>query len=283
RLPAHVAALITSDQPIMVERPSYLINVNGVSGTADVLGTTPGNSWLFAEGYTTANSLETLTIGNLDATNAAVTIRLESKTGIGQSFPVTVRAHSQLIWNVNSNNTFAGFSPEVSAQVTSTGANIVVQREMYFHYQHTLPQSTLQANSTSDVMGLPMVNLKSSYSFAEGYTNLGYNTWLTIQNPTNTTETIYVTLVNGLGEAVIQSYVVASISRTTVDLTDLMHTVGKAGNGQNAIAANEVSMTVQTLNNGGSFVVERPEYFNTTRLSSFMVEGGSDIIGYSGS
>jgi len=39
---------------------------------------------------------------------------------------------------------------------------------------------------------------------------------------------------------------------------------------------------VQTLNNGGNFVVERPEYFNTAGLSSFVVEGGSDIIGYSG-
>ncbi|MBV9708477.1 MAG: hypothetical protein JO125_13820 [Chloroflexi bacterium] len=281
-LPAHVAALITSDQPIMVERPSYLINVNGVSGAADVLGATPGNGWLFAEGYTAANSLETLTIGNVDPTSAEVTITLQSKTGSSRSFPVTVAAHSQLIWNVNRNNTFADSSPEVSAQVTSRGANIVVQREMYFQYHHTLPHSTLQTNSITDVMGLSMVNLKSSYSFAEGYTNLGYNTWLTIQNPTNATETIYVTLVNGLGEAVVQSYVVTSISRMTVDITNLMHTVGKAGNGQNAIAANEVSMTVQTLNNGGNFVVERPEYFNTTGLSSFVVEGGSDIIGYSG-
>jgi hypothetical protein len=49
-LPQHVVAVVSSDQPIMVERPTYFTNVNGVSGAYDVVGTPKAASdWLFAE------------------------------------------------------------------------------------------------------------------------------------------------------------------------------------------------------------------------------------------
>ena len=42
-------------------------------------------------------------------------------------------------------------------------------------------------------------------------------------------------------------------------------------------------MTVQTLNNGGTFVAERPEYYNTANIpGGFAVQGGTDIIGFGG-
>jgi hypothetical protein len=40
-------------------------------------------------------------------------------------------------------------------------------------------------------------------------------------------------------------------------------------------------MTVQTLD-GSAFVAERPMYWNTSGISSFVTTGGSDIIGYAG-
>jgi hypothetical protein len=181
---AHVAAVVTTNQNVLIERPSYFINSGGISGAADTIGAQGlANDWLFAEGYTVPGYQEYLTVANVDPTNrpAAVTITLKSKTGVTQSYSATVNAQSQLIWNVNQNNTFAGFSPEVSAEVKSTGANIVVQREMYFQYHHTLPTGTQQVAGISDVVGQMGPASKSAYTFAEGYANTGYSEWLTIQ------------------------------------------------------------------------------------------------------
>ncbi len=278
-LPADVAAVVTSTQPVMVERPSYFYGVNGVNGAADVVGATGlANDWLFAEGYTNGMQ-ENLTIANVDPANksASVTITLKSKTGATQAFPVTVAADSQLIWNVNANNTFTNSSPEVSAEVKSTGAGIVVQREMYFQYHHSGDQP-MQSQGVTDVIGQVGPASRSSYSFAEGYTNAGYNEWLTLQNPTGNTETIYVTLVNTLGKTFTQSFAVGGNSRFTVDVTLMtLQNLVPAGA---TFQSYEVSMTVQTLNNA-PFVAERPEYFNTSG-SSFSTQGGSDIIGYAG-
>lgn len=287
-LPTYVAAVVTSNVQIMVERPTYYRGfvVNGVttSGAYDIVGVpTLANDWLFAEGYTSTTTQEYLTISNVDLTaNAAATvsITLKSKTGATQAFSQTVNASSQLIWSVNTNNTFAGSSPEVSAEVTSTGAKIVVQREMYFTYQHTLPNGRVTTgNGGSDVIGQVGPAAHSAYTFAEGYSNTGYNQWLTIQNPTANSETIYLTLVNGLGQVYNSNFVVVPNSRYTVDISAMVQSTAVFNAGTNS-GANSVSMTVQTLN-GAFFVAERPMYWNTAG-GLFVTQGGTDILGYTG-
>ncbi len=284
-LPAHVAAVVTSNQPIMVERPTYFTgaSVNGapVSGAFDMLGASNvAPDWLFAEGYTGNTTQENLTIANLDPakTSATVNITLKSKTGVTKTYTLTLGAQSQTVWNVNANNTFAGSSPEVSAEVTATGANIVVQREMYFTYKHTLTNGRVTASvGGTDVLGQVGPASHTSYSFAEGYANTGYNDWLTIQNPTGSAESISITLVNGMGQSYVQTVSVPANARFTEDLASLVQSTFQAGTNSNA---NAFSMTVQTTS--GVFVAERPIYFNTNGVSSFATQGGSDIIGYVG-
>ena len=71
-LPQHVAAIVTSDQPIVVERPNYFSNIDGgnagtVSGATCVVGApTLARDWLFAEGFTGAGFQEYFVIANLD-------------------------------------------------------------------------------------------------------------------------------------------------------------------------------------------------------------------------
>src|SRR5579884_1688638 len=278
-LPQHVAAVVTSDQPVMVERPTYFTGVNGVSGAYDVVGApTAAGDWLFAEGYTGAGYQEYLTIANVDPANTAlVTVTLESGSGATNAINLSLVSKSQVIWNVNAANTFSESTPEVSAEVTaaSSGASIVVQREIYFTYKHTLPQ---RAMGGTDVMGQLGPVSHSAYSFAEGYTNTGYNEWLTVQNPTGSDETIYVTLVNGLAKSSTQSYPVLGNSRFTLDVTALVQQIFNPGTNS---TANAISMTVQTLD-GSAFVAERPIYWNTSGVSSFVTAGGSDVIGYVG-
>jgi DNA-binding beta-propeller fold protein YncE len=280
-LPTHATAFVTSNQPIMVERPTYFAGVP-VSGAYDIVGASSlATDWLFAEGYTGSTTQEYLTIANVDPAKTAATVKitLKSKTGSTQTYPITVAAQSQTIWNVNANNNFVGSSPEVSAEVLSTGARIIVQREMYFTYNHTLTNGRVTTSvGGTDVIGQVGPAAHSAYSFAEGYANTGYNDWLTIQNPTANAETIYITLVNGLGQSYVQNVSVPANARFTEDIASLVQTVFNAGTNS---SANSFSMTVQTLN-GAVFVAERPIYFNTNGVSPFGTQGGGDIIGYVG-
>ncbi|GAC1388947.1 MAG: hypothetical protein NVS4B11_04490 [Ktedonobacteraceae bacterium] len=282
-LPQHVAAIVTSTQPVMVERPSYFSNINGgnagtVSGAASVVGSpTLANDWLFAEGYTGTNFQENLVISNLDTTakaTANVSIKLEFANGTIKTATLPVNTLSQATFNVNAT---AGPNQAVSAEITSTGAKIIVQREMFF--RDNLDNGT--AVGGSDVIGQVGPASKSSYSFAEGYTNAGYGEWLTLQNPTATAETISVTLVNGDGHSYTQSFPVGPNTRATVSISQMVaqHLL-VPGDGTPGY---EVSMTVQTLNNGGVFVAERPMYFNTYLSHSlYPTQGGTDVIGYVG-
>jgi hypothetical protein len=115
----------------------------------------------------------------------------------------------------------------------------------------------------------------SAYTFAEGYTNTDYNEWLTLQNPTGNAETIQVLLVNGLGHSYSQGLLVAAHSRFTVNITSMVaQNLVNSGEGYQAY---EVSMIVQS--SSGTFVAERPMYWNTGMQGT---QGGSDVIGYSG-
>ncbi|HEY4387952.1 MAG TPA: hypothetical protein VGN34_26180, partial [Ktedonobacteraceae bacterium] len=280
-MPTDTAAVVTSTAPVMVERPTYFSNVYGVYGAADVVGgQTLANDWLFAEGYTGMGYQENLNIANVDPTGtpAAVQVILKSGTGATSTTNLTIPADGQTVWNVNAANTFPGSTPEVSAEVISTGAKIVTQRVQFYAYQHTINGNTTKAQGVSDIIGQPGPAAQSVYSFAEGYSNTGYNEWLTLQNPTASDETITVALVNGKGTAISRSYVVKAHQRSTVDVTALVRsTMGHPGD----TASYEVSMAVKSANNA-PFVAERPMYWNTYGTSSFTTQGGSDILGYTG-
>ena len=118
----------------------------------------------------------------------------------------------------------------------------------------------------------------SLYIFAEGYTNTGYNEWLTLQNPTANAETLYLTLINGYGHTYTTTVNVGAGSRGTVNITTLVaqHLVHSGDD----VRGYEVSMTVQSANDT-PFLAERPMYWNTAG-SSFATQGGSDVIGAGG-
>ena len=278
-LPSRVSVVLSSTQPVVSERPTYFSHINGgnagtVSGGADVVGVqTLASDWLFAEGYTGVQFQENFVLANLDpGKTASVTISLEYTDGTSHAFSVTVNPLSQVIWNVNTNGTGAT-SQSVSAEIKATGARIVVEREMYFGYHHVGDGRTLTATGGTDVLGQVGPAAVSDYSFAEGYTNLCYDEWLTIQNPTANPETITATVANAVGTVYTFSVTVLGHSRYTVDMvaTVIQHLYHN-GDGYNGY---EVSMAVQSSN--GPFVVERPMYWNASGT-----QGGSDVIGYSG-
>ena len=144
---------------------------------------------------------------------------------------------------------------------------------MYFGYNHVGNGRTTTANGGTDVIGQVGPAAATSYSFAEGYTNLGYDEWLTIQNPTATTETVTVTAVNAMGTVYTFAVQVVAHSRYTVDMvaTVIQHMYHST----DGYKGYEISLAAQS--SGGAFVVERPMYWNASGT-----QGGSDVIGYIG-
>ncbi|GAC1345063.1 MAG: hypothetical protein NVSMB27_06800 [Ktedonobacteraceae bacterium] len=274
RLPQHVAAALTSDVPIVVERPDYFSNVNGgnagmVSGGACVVGAQSlGYDWLFAEGATWSNFQEYLAIANLDPVanaTAQVTITLEFTNGASRTFTLAVKQNSVMMWNVNANMA-AG---DVSAEITSTGARVVVEREMFFQY--AIGGASTAAMGGTDVVGQAGPAAQSTYSFAEGYLGTGFNEWLTLQNPTAATERLYLTLMNGNGQTYAQWLTIGGHTRMTVNITALV---------LQYLAANR-SVAMSVVSEGSvPFVAERPQYWNVG--GTLPTRGGTDVIGYTG-
>jgi len=279
-LPAHVAVVITSNQPIVAERPYYFGNVTmGNAGTLSAATSAVGtqalsHDWLFAEGFTASKYQEYLVIANLDSTantSANVTINLQFSNGSTHNYSLSVAPFSQTIWNVNQ------YAPNstVSAEVTSSNAAIVVERQMFFHYSNS---GGLQSMGGNDVIGQVGPVNSTAYSFSEGYSNTGYDEWLTLQNPTGSTESITITLVNQYGYSYSPApIIVAPHSRSTFYVTGVVKKY-MIKPGQDPRFAFAVSMSVKSAP-GVFFVAERPQYWNTGGGGT---QGGSDVIGYVG-
>jgi hypothetical protein len=127
----------------------------------------------------------------------------------------------------------------------------------------------------TDVIGQVGPASATAYSFAEGYTNVGYDEWLTLQNPTSQPQSITVSLVNGLGTTYTFTATVQAHSRSTTDITNTV--VQNMVHSGDSFPAYEVSMLVQSSH--GPCVAERPMYSNTGPAGT---QGGSDVIGYIG-
>jgi len=282
----HAAVVVTSDQPVVVERPTYFSNISAgnahtVSGAATVVGEQILKSdWLFAEGYTGGSFQENLILANFGTTAVTANVLLEFSNGHTETVSQTVSALSQTFVDVNA--TIANHlgtcdtnpcqpTPDVSAEITGN-ANFIAQREMFFQYNHVANGRSLTAMGVTDVFGQGGPAAVTAYGFAEGYTNVGYDEWLTLQNPTTASESIKVTLVNADGKSFTGSFTVGAKSRFTIDIVALVL--------QNLIVPNdtfkgyEVSMVVTASK---PFVAERPMYWNT---GSGGTQGGSDIIGF---
>lgn len=267
-----VAIQVESSIGIVAERPMYFRdNIPTAGGTttgaASLVGaTSPGNDWLFAEGYTGGRFQEYLVLANFAYADTTANVKLEYQNGTTQSVPVTVKALSQVFFDVN--NAFAHPlpgctpTPEVSAEVTASTPSIVVERLMYFH-------SGTQLSGGTDVIGEPGPASHSLYNFAEGFVISNFSEFLTIQNPTGVSETASISL--SVNKTIIKATrALPPHSRTTVDINKLVGPINSPESWRY-----EVAMTVEST--GGVIVAERPMYFVVGAIT-----GGTDIIGFTG-
>ncbi len=265
------AVAIQSDQPVVVERPMYFTtsrsNISGpVTGAATLVGAqAPNTDWLFAEGYTGVNFHQYFVLANFNATTTAnVTVKLEYSNGAVDPTTVSVPPLSQYIFDVNAASaSFPQSTTELSAEITSDSP-IVAQRQEYFRFNGNIPGGT-------DVLGAPGP-AKTIYSFAEGYTATGFNEFLTLQNPTTSSEEVAVTLYLAHSIIAQQVVTVGPQTRVTVNINSLVIPIAQS----NPAAGYEVAMAVWSST--GTIVAERPMYFNYHNSAW----GGTDVVGFTG-
>jgi hypothetical protein len=132
----------------------------------------------------------------------------------------------------------------VSARVRSTnGVGVVVERPIYFRYGDGI---------TGGHTVLGALAPRQSWLFAEGYTGLGFDTFLTILNPQPVDAPLTVTyFLAGDQPPRVHQRVAPASSRLTIAVHDPNDGVGRD---------QAVSMLVESAVPGG-IVVERPSYF----------------------
>jgi hypothetical protein len=253
---------------IVAERPSYYINVNGVSGSAAIMGVqVPAKHWVFAAGTTTSSSREVLTLANFDQNNdATATVNLLSSTGTTTSMSVVVPKNGSIQVDINAANQFISHTNGVALNVLSDTA-IVVQRQLFQTYNSGTGWS---AQGVSDSFGASADH--SLYSFAEGFTSVNFNEWLSLANATDTDEQVTITLVNMLSQTDTRTVTVGKRSQQVFDITAMVanSTVFTLSD----VKAYAVSMTVQSAG-GAVFAAERSMDWH-----AFGTQGTSAVPGY---
>jgi kumamolisin len=162
-----VSLYITSDIPIVAERPIYFVFLHNTQGGSDVLGTsTPGMHFTFANGETLSGFSTYISVLNpLGQPTATVTATYYSGgVRIGQS---TMSVPSGQRNTLMANNSLP-VGKQFLIQIDSTQP-IVVERPMYFHTSVPGVASLVQGGDS-----VPGVLPAASWYFADGYT--GNNT-----------------------------------------------------------------------------------------------------------
>lgn len=261
KLPAGIysgTVLLTSDAagttPVngLVERPMYIVNTaTGYQQSACVIGAPQASTtWDFAEGYsgnaggaqgqfTTSLVLAypTTASGAPDA-NVTVTFMVQGKSSpVVESY--VLAPNTLQIVDVNSLLPKSTFSEAVSADQP-----ILAERLLSF------------GDGQTDILGTTAPT--HEYLFAEGYTNDGFETLLTLQNP-DPTQTAYVTVTllpqKAGASPVVRAYTLPPQSRATVNIGTFYA---------------KQTFSEQVISNI-PVVAERPMYFNY---------GGTDVLGY---
>lgn len=131
-----VSAEVTSDVPIIAERPMYF-DYNGWTGGSDVVGSTgAGSAFYFAEGTTRTGFEEYLTVLTPTSSNPSQSNSLivNYLTSTGQVITKRHDGSGRITINVNAD---VGPNQDVAVHITADptqGSKFVVERPMYFDY-----------------------------------------------------------------------------------------------------------------------------------------------------
>ena len=225
---------LVSDQPVVVERSMYFNNDGHVSKGV----VSPQTTWYLAEGYTGANYTTFILLQNpgLTDANVAVSYMLSDGTVVEKNLVVQAQSRYTIAAHETSQ---VGLDQAFSTQIIADQP-IIVERAMYWP----------NGEGTIGGHGSPGVNSPAStWYLAEGYTGNGTNTFILLQNPTNTTAQVTVLYMLQGGGVEERLVTVPAKSRYTIET----HSGEQVGTDQ---AFSTKLVSTQPV------IVERAMYFN---------------------
>ncbi len=206
--------------------------------------------WYFAEGTTRREFATYICIANPGDTDAGVIIHYLVSGGGSKDAGYAVPAHSRV---TVSPAQVIGYGKDFSCEVESAnGVPVVAERSMYFNYKGVW-------TGGHDALG--SAYLRPTWYFAEGTTRPGFDTYLSVGNPSGGDAEVTVSYFLDGGGGSEARHLVPAGSRTTIPVE------GDIGRGK------DFSCRVQS--NGVDLVVERPMYFNYMGAWT----GGHDVLG----
>jgi hypothetical protein len=234
-----VSLYLESSLPIVAERPIYFTYQRKWKGCTVTSGSTSlEQNWYFAEGCTREGFEEWLLLANPQEEDVNASIFLILEDGTVTPVSLDLPAHSRQTLFVNQ---VAGQGRDVGARVEASQP-ICAERVMYFDYHDVWP-----GGHASSGLSQP----RETYLFAEGYTGAGFEEWLSLYLPRESSggsaaDVTLNCLFEGGSEQAFQVQLDPD-RRLTLNINELI------GAGEN------VSMQ---LSAAAPFLAERPMYFN---------------------
>jgi len=216
---ADISAVLTSTQPIIVERSMYM-NRPGEpfsAGHCSAGVTAPATQWFFAEGATGPFFDLFILLANPSDQEALVEMRYLTSTADVITKTLTVGPNSRrTIWV--DEETFDGLGKALSDAAVSTtvtslnGVEIIAERSMWWPDGHWY-----EAHNSSGA-----TSTGTRWALADGEVGGPSNvqTYVLIANTSSTTGTAQVTLHFEDGSTVARTYTLAANSRTNVPIGD---------------------------------------------------------------
>jgi hypothetical protein len=272
-----ISAIVSSNIPIVAERPLYF-NLHGIASGTDVVGATNASNttFYFAEGdsrQTGSSSYATyVTILNPSQSSTAhVVITYYSQGSVAGTQNVDVGPMQR----GTGTPAALGLGEQVAIKVTSD-IGIVVERPMYF--KDYIPTAGGWTSGATTAIGATSLgsNSGSDWLFAEGYTGSGNNfqEYLVLANFTASAASVNVKLeyTNGTVQTVP-----VTVNTQSQYYFDVNHAYAhpQAGCGCTPTASVSAEVTSST----SSIVAERLMYFH---YGPKHISGGSDVVGEAG-
>lgn len=249
-----VSAHVSSDTPVVAERPVYFTYQGKWTGGDDTVGArAPNLSWYFAEGTTREGFDQWITVQNPGAFTADLNFRYMVEGEGEVVLAASVEPNSRATFSTREQ---IGAGKDASLFLQSNRL-VVAERPIYFDY---LGLAEHHWKGGHCVMGTP--SRAKAWQFAEGTTRAGFEEWLCLQNPGDSDIKVAARYVLGPGQGgpVDREYAVPARQRLTVSVNEELG------------PEKDVSVS---LSSATDFIAERPMYF---RYHGSW-DGGHDVLG----
>jgi len=226
------------------------------------------STWFLAEGANNANFAQNILIGNPSSKPVTVTVTLLPQSDaiaptLVKTF--TMAPTSRLTVNLSQDFKLNGSSSaRVSAMVsgTSTPADIVVERTMFFGAKGNLPLgSDVRLNAPGAHNASGVTAAAPRWILAEGATG-AFEAFILVANPNPSATRVRATYLTGTGQVLVSEQEAMAQGRVTF-WPRAEHP---------ALASAEFSTEIESLTAGNSVVAERAMYFDGFR-------SGHDALG----